>query len=312
MANQADYKTSQMAESLEERGLALVALQKEIENKSVPCGLLLLSTLFLGISSSWMNGNPSDFGLVHLFAIGAMINKAFAFGVGLTDKMYYLAIGLYIYWDMACSFLTQFHQALPLREELFQTAVDLSTKRQPHPVTGIATHLIYILGKIGRYQRQVLDTGTRNIDQENLLEAQLADWKTPPAGRELQLIAECYRLSGFVMLYSAKDDESYDNRITTYAKTVVDMLGEIPTSSPRVDFQGLVLMIVGGEVTDIRRRATVVARFQAVYQMKKLEVTLYGEQLVKEIWALRAQGIRCFYVERYAGPWLAHYAWVVL
>lgn len=41
----------------------------------------------------------------------------------------------------------------------------------------------------------------------NLLEAQLADWKTPLAERELQLIAECYRLTGFVMLYSAKDDE---------------------------------------------------------------------------------------------------------
>ena len=293
LANRANYETSQMAQSFEERGLALVALQKEIKNKSVPCGLLLLSTLFLGISSPWINGNPSDFGIIHLFAISAMINKAFAYGIGLTDKMFYLAIGLYIYWDMACSFLTRFNQALPLREELFQVAIDLSTKRLPHPVTGIATQLIYILGKIGRYQRQVLDTKQRNIDQENLLEAQLTDWKMPPAERELQHIAECYRLTGFIMLYSAKGDGLYDARITLYAERVVDMLDEIPTNSPRVNFQGLVLMIVGGEITDPRRRAIVLARFQALYQIKKLQVNLHGAQLVKEVWALRAQGTSC-------------------
>lgn len=293
LANQANYERSRMVQSFEERGLALVALQVEIKNKSVPCGLLLLSTLFLGISSPWMNGNPSDFGVEHLSAISAMINKALAHKIGPPDKMYYLAIGLYIYWDMSCSFLTPFNQALPLREELFQLAVDLSTNRTPHPVTGVATQLIYILGKIGRYQRQVLDTQQRNMDQENLLEAQLKDWETPPAEQQLQHIAECYRLTGFCMLYSAKGDELYDGRISSHAARIVDMLDKIPTTSPRLNFQGLVLMIVGGEIDDPKRRGIVLARFRELYRMKKLQVNLYGERLVKAVWSLRDQGTKC-------------------
>ncbi|RFU33060.1 hypothetical protein B7463_g3291, partial [Scytalidium lignicola] len=293
LANQANYKMSQMVQSLDERGLAIVALQKEIKNRSVPCGLLLLSTLCLGISSSWMNGNPSDFGSEHLSAVSAMINKAFAYGVGPPDDMYYLAIGFYIYWDTACSFLTPFNQAIFLREELFQIARDLSTKRPPHAVTGIATELLYILGKVGRYQRQVLDTKRRNIDQENLLEAQLTDWKTPSAEQELQNIAECYRLTGFLMLYSSKGDEMYDGVISEYAGRIVDMLDKIPMTSPRLNFQGLVLMIVGGEISDPRRRDIVITRFRALYRRKKLQVNLYGEQLVKEVWTLRDYGTRC-------------------
>jgi len=293
LANQASYKMSQMVQSFDERGLALVALRKEIKNKSVPCGLLLLSTLFLGMSSSWMNGNPSDFGFEHLSAVSAMIDKAFAHGVGPPDEMYYLAIGLYIYWDMACSFLTPFKEALPLREELFKIARDLSTKRTSHPVTGVATELFYILGKIGRYQRQVLDTKQRNIDQENLLEARLAGWETPPAEEELQEIAEFYRLTGFLVLYSAKGDESYDGIISVYAGRIVNMLDETPTTSPRLNLQGLVLMIAGGEIDDPRGRNIVITRFRALYRMKKLQVYLYGEQLVKEVWALRDQGTKC-------------------
>jgi len=293
LADQASYKIPQMVQSFDERGLALIALQKEIKNKSVPCGLLLLSTLFLGMSSSWMNGNPSDFGVEHLSAVSAMINKAFAHGVGPPDEMYYLAIGLYVYWDMACSFLTPFNEALSLREEVFQIARELSTNRPPHAVTGVAAELFYILGKIGRYQRQVLDIKQRNVDQEKLLEAQLTDWKTPPGERELQNIAECYRLIGFLMLYRARGDESYDGVISVYAGRIVDMLDEIPTTSPRLNFQGLVLMIAGGEIDDPRRREIVKARFQALYRRKRLQVILYGQQLVEEVWALRDQGTRC-------------------
>lgn len=292
MADLANYEVSQMTQSFEERGLALVALQKEIKHKSVPCGLMLLSTLFLGISAPWISGNPSDFGIVHLFAISAMINKAFANGVGLTDNMFYLAIGLYIYWDMACSFLTHFNRALPLREELFQIAINLSTKGLSHPVTGIATHLIYILGKIGRYQRQVLDTNLRNLDQENLLETQLTDWKMPAAEPQLQQIAECYRLTGFIMLYSTKNDEVYNNRISAYAEKVVDMLNDLPTTSPRANFQGVLLMLAGSEISDPIRRDVVLSKFKALHQTKKVKVTLHGEQLVKEVWALRDKGIR--------------------
>lgn len=295
LAKRADYKTSRMVRSFDERGLALVSLRDEIKYRSVPCGLLLLSTLILGISSPWMSSSPSDFGAEHLSAVSAMINKAFAYGIGPPDDMYYLAIGLYIYWDMACSFLTPFTHALPLREELFQLARDLSTKRRPHPVTGVATELFYVMGKIGRYLRQTLDTSQRNIEQEKLLETQLMDWKTPPADPELESIAECYRLTGLFMLYTAKGEDKVPggDSLVTCAERILDMLEEISSTSPRLNFQSLILMIVGGEIDDLRRRAIVLARFQALYQVKKLVVNLYGLKVVKEVWALRDQGKKC-------------------
>jgi hypothetical protein len=88
LANRANYEASQMVQSFEERGLALVALREEIKNKSVPCGLFRLSVSFLGISSPWMNSNPSNFGMEPLAAISVMINKGFAYSVGPPDRMY--------------------------------------------------------------------------------------------------------------------------------------------------------------------------------------------------------------------------------
>lgn len=282
---------------LEERGKALKSLRLELLDKRNLNERTLLTIVILGSSACWFTEDATDFGLEHLHAANAVLEQLL---VGYKDgadrsHLFYTATGMYMYWDMACSFLAPLQQ-LPVRNKLlYSVAKRMDSFRPPHPVLGVSTELFLVLGSIGRSIRRFRDTGTANASLEAELLSRLQSWEAPtvilnPDLEQAVSMALCLRELGFIMLLTLSNSADRAQTMATHVKTLLDVLKHIPVTSPYFGFQALVLTMASGACTDSADRAIIVKHFVQLYGHNRLRVNYQALEMVRETWELTDRG----------------------
>ncbi|KIW91496.1 uncharacterized protein Z519_07462 [Cladophialophora bantiana CBS 173.52] len=290
-----NFSLPQATRSLEERSKALKCLREEIDEKDCATEVILFTVIILGHSAGWLSDDTSEFGLEHLLAANTIINGLLRDYRDDTKKseLFYLALGMFLYWDMTCSFLAPLER-LPIRNPLLaKVAKRMDTGERPHSVVGISSELLLLLGSVGRLCRRVWETNVSHPTLERKLEAQLLQWQPPAETPELEqaiVVARCFRSTGLIMLYGLDQTTEHEESMAIQVKTVIENLKRIPESSPYYGFQAFVLAVVSSEVMDKDSREFFVRQFHQLYKHNRLRANYQALQLTQEIWAKRDLG----------------------
>ncbi|KAE9567697.1 Transcriptional regulatory protein moc3 [Colletotrichum fructicola] len=204
-AHQHFFDPSQMARCLEERGIAIQLVQREIANPPKDVFPVFLTVLMLGLSTAWIEGPVTQFGLQHLYGARALVDIMLADSSLPEDNpsVFSFTIGAYLYWDMATAFLVPSSEQAPIDNvDLFLGV--LQTGSDYHPIGGYCTEVYYHLSSVGRYCRRVCDTGLRNVEEENHLENMLIGWKPEGDNEALVTIGEAFKIHGLINLAISK------------------------------------------------------------------------------------------------------------
>ncbi|KAF7589736.1 hypothetical protein BBP40_003935 [Aspergillus hancockii] len=282
-ARHEQYFSAQVARIvLEEREKALTCFRKELGNLGTRPQLSFLTAMLLAISHA-ADHDMADFGKWHLFAARSLINqmlqdKTLPWDMGPLNR---LCFGVYLYWDMNTAFLVHPDEQPALDRPSLSTAVQ-TIGLWHHPMYGFGTELIFILAKLGRYCRQVLQSHHKPALM--LLYESL---------RKHSLIL-LYRICGWNRFFTNPRFEEFDFEplIHHYALETLNHILQIPTSSNYLNFQSLPLLTAGSELarTDGDSRDDVRYRLRALYSMNRLPSNLYALELLEDIWATRDNG----------------------
>jgi hypothetical protein len=289
------FNLPQSARSFEERSKALKCLRQEIDDKDCATEAILFTVIILGHSSGWLSDETSDFGLEHLLAANTIINGLLRDDATTKSDLFYVALGMFLFWDMTCSFLAPL-ECLPTRNPLLaQVAKHMDAFRPVHPVVGISSELLLVIGSVGRLCRRVWEANVSHPTLERKLETQLLQWRPPTETPELEhaiVVARCLRSTGLVMLYGLDQTTEREELMAIQVKTVIETLKKVPTSSPYYGFQAFPLAVVSSEITDKDSREFFVREFDQLYQHNRLKSNHQALQLVQEIWAKCDSGHR--------------------
>lgn len=290
-----NFSLPQASRSLEERSKALRCLRQEIDDKDGTIEATLFTIIILGHSSGWLTDDTSDFGLEHLLAANTVINGCLRDYDDDTEKseLFYVALGMFLYWDMTCSFLAP-SERLPTRSPILgRVAKRMDAFRPPHSVVGISSELLLLVGSVGRLCRRVWETNESHPTLEHKLEARLLQWQPPIETPELEhaiIVARCFRSTGLIMLYGLDQTTERDELMAIQVKIVIENLKKIPESSPYYGFQAFVLAVVSSEVMDKDSRDFFIREFHQLYQHNRLRANYHAMHLTQEIWAQRDLG----------------------
>ncbi|KAB8209843.1 hypothetical protein BDV34DRAFT_210009 [Aspergillus parasiticus] len=282
-ARHEQYFSAEVARiALEERGKALASFRKELGTGQTRLLLSMLTELLLALSHG-ADRDMTDFGKWHLFAARTLINKM------LEDTSHP--------WNLNPLF------RLYEQQELDAPGLSLAVQQVGHwhhPIYGSCTDLIFILGNLGRYCRQLLYSGHRSFTREAQLEKLLYLWNAPSTEPTLVLLYESLRKHGLILLYRICGwndtftnpylrEISLEPLIHRYALETVDHLLQIPASSNYLNFQSLPILTAGSELRreDNKLRDDVRHRLRALYSVNRLPVNLHALELLEEIWAAR-------------------------
>lgn len=200
-AHQHFFDPSKLSRCLEERDLAIRLVRREIAQPPEDVFPVFLTVLLLGLSTAWIEGPTTEFGLQHLRGARALIDIVLD-DSSVRDKrpsVFGFMIGAYLYWDMSCAFLVPSCQQLPeYTAEILMAVLDVGT--QYHPIGGYCTEIFYFIGLVGRYCRYVHDTGVRDHDLEDQLEHNLLSWEPTCEDKALAAMSEAFRLHGLINL----------------------------------------------------------------------------------------------------------------
>ncbi|KIW64635.1 hypothetical protein PV04_09558 [Phialophora macrospora] len=292
---QGHFNLPQATLSLEERSKAYICLRQEIDSTDRATEVILFTVIILGHSAGWLTDDTSEFGLHHLLAANTIIDGLLRDDPGGTKlgELFHLALGMFLYWDMTCSFLAPLED-LPTRNPLLgQVAKRMDAARPPHPVVGISSELLLVIGTIGRLCRRVWETDVRYPTAERRLESHLLEWQPPPETPELEhaiVAARCFRSTGLIMLYGLDQTTEREELLATQVEIVIENLKKIPVASPYYGFQAFVLSVVSSEVMDKDSRDFFVDQFHQLHNHNRLRANNQALQLVREIWARRDLG----------------------
>ncbi|KAJ0375622.1 hypothetical protein COL26b_006128 [Colletotrichum chrysophilum] len=238
-AHQHFFDPSQMARCLEERGIAIQLVQREIANPPKDVFPVFLTVLMLGLSTAWIEGPVTQFGLQHLYGARALVDIMLA-DSSLPEEnpsVFGFTIGAYLYWDMACAFLVSSSEQAPIDNvDLFLGV--LQTGSDYHPIGGYCTEVYYHLSSVGRYCRRVCDTGIRNVEEENHLENMLLGWKPEGDNEALVTIGEAFKIHGLINLAISKrhalltDPSDMDDFLSTQHIDPTLLMASILTPPP--------------------------------------------------------------------------------
>ncbi|KAF2653656.1 hypothetical protein K491DRAFT_661532 [Lophiostoma macrostomum CBS 122681] len=294
-----------------ERGRALTAFARQLEAPNPPLAPMLLGVFLLGVSSSWIESDPSQYGAEHLTGGRAIFDMLVDAEKSKRDHMDWFAIGTYVYWDMACSLLVDSAKLKPLNTSKIYAAVS-DMRWSYHPMAGRAIELLYLLSTLGRYCRSFISFGERDLELELTIEEQLVQWLSPTEGEdpELMALSEAFRDHGLILLYricgpspSSTDrlleEEIKEHRIVELALKAYDALSRIPSSSTRHIMLPIPLLTVGSELReeDEPKRKEVIERFGVLRSMNRTPVNLWAIEVLEEVWEYRRKGIRASWVE---------------
>lgn len=307
------FQHSKLNLCLEERSKAMSTLRTELQHGGRPLMPYLLTTYLLGISSSFIDEDFIDYGKEHFFAFRQMLELILADPEARTDPLMRFVVGAYVYWSLTCSTLVDpAEQEPPTTSQLDEYIINMGDNR--HPITGSYTRLFYLLGKLGRHCRAVIEGGHRDAPLERTFEQQLLQWT--PSGDDIHwdTTADAFRYHGLLMLNriygqnadaTSPQDHAYtfstDNelKIKEYATQTIKSLSSIPIDSPLIVLQPIPLMTAGAELTedDGLLRGIVIGRFQALSSFNRLPANLRATQLLQEVWELKDMGVGISWLE---------------
>ncbi|KAF2653648.1 hypothetical protein K491DRAFT_769308 [Lophiostoma macrostomum CBS 122681] len=295
---------------LRERGKAIELIQSELmsmqQNQIV---VQFLTVYLLGLSSAWLDGYQNEFGREHILGARAIIGILVAGTVKEDDDFTHFAVGAYLYWDMASSFLFEPDQQKPLDTVEMHAALQKLGKRI-HPIVGNSMDLHHLLGNLGRYYRLVLDTRKRDTALEAKMEEQLLTWDSSREQTdEWKMLNGSYRLHGLISLYrisiTVPNDQDaqgetpllqteYNSktRLRLYALQILKNALRIPEDSSYTIGLAIPLLTAGSELTsdDEQERAEVRSRLKAIYSLNRLPSNVMAMSLLQELWILRDAG----------------------
>lgn len=296
--------------ALEERGKALVSLRKEVEQNQRMPQAFLLTTMLLSLAHG-TDCDMNDYGKQHLFAARSLINKMLQNVSDLVDDdpLARLCLGMYLYWDMCSAFLVDPEEDQTIDSLNMSIAIH-KMGNWHHPMYGPCTDLLFILGNVGRYCRQILDSRHRNFTQEAIFEQQLYCWQACPPDISLGHLYEAFRKYGLIFLYRTSGQnnrftnpdllfQNQQSLIQKYAEDTIRHLMQIPTTSNYLNFQSLILLATGAELaeSDNSLRDEVRERLRAIYSLNRLPTNLRALQLLEELWCARDNGNTSFWLQ---------------
>ncbi|KAK2775096.1 hypothetical protein FQN53_003311 [Emmonsiellopsis sp. PD_33] len=308
------FQQHKMSLSLEQRSKALISFRDELQKQTTPSQYSFLTLLMLGMSSSWMAMDPTDYGKEHLLAARSIVHSVLEKKDSLNDEFTHLVMGFYVYWDMACSFCLDPEDYAPHDTTLIETYVNQVQDRF-HPIAAHSIDLYYTLGHLGRYCRSVVEGRERDILLETYLENQLLVREAPHDGPHAALLSEAFRKQGLLMLYrfcgrvdldmstSEQSQEDFSRETETVirglALETLDLLFQTPLDSTYLNLHTIPLLNAGAELTadDAELRKKVKAQLEAVYSTNRILPTLWVIQLLQELWAIRDGGLVITWLE---------------
>jgi hypothetical protein len=305
-AHEQFFKRERLETCLEERGKALLLLQRELAGRQRPHPITFLTVFMLGISTPWIDPSSSQFGYEHLSGARALIELMINPSTNTDGKFAQLALGTYLYWDMACSFLVEPDQQSTISSSIPEAVAKIAGDF--HPIMGYSAEIMYTLANLGRYCRSFIDLGIRDNALEEESEARLLAWRPTTKNPELILLGNAFRNHGLINLYricgrtSGRTEEDLDRGdyssvenveteqvIRQYALQTVRDLSLIPTHNWHTNMQAISLLTAGSELTanDQRERDMVVDRFNALYSINRLPGNLMAIDILRDVWQAR-------------------------
>ena len=187
---------------LARQGEALGCLQQELQACPSTSSSRLLTMYILGVAAACIHrDNMLEFGQAHLSAARVVLADILAKPDATQQSFNRFLIGLYVYWEMACSFLWDPGQQGDLLFGPLHVAVQ-AIKRDHHPLVGCSLEVVYCLMRLGRHCRRVIGTGVG----DHLLEASLEQTllrrdQAHNSESSLSSLGESFRLVGLILLY---------------------------------------------------------------------------------------------------------------
>lgn len=301
-AHERFFKKDCLETCLEERGKALLLLQKELGGRQQPHPITFMTVFMLGISTPWIDPSSSQFGYEHLNGARALIELILNPSTNTDSKFAQLALGTYLYWDMACSFLVDPNQQSTISSSIPEAVAKIAGDF--HPIMGYSAEIMYTLANLGRYCRSFIDLGIRDKALEEEFETRLLAWRPTTKNTELILLGSSFRNHGLINLYricgrtgcrieedldmgnhSPVDNIETEKVIRQYALQTVRDLSLIPTHNWNTNMQAISLLTAGSELTadDHRERDMVVDRFTALYSINRLPGNLMAIDILQDV-----------------------------
>ncbi|CAG8004813.1 unnamed protein product [Penicillium salamii] len=297
------FHQPKLSVSLDERGKALIALREELESQSSPLSHSFLTLLMLGMSSSWMAMEPTEYGKEHLVVAQTVAEMVIKRKDSKKEELDHLTLGIYVYWDMACSFCLDPEDHPIDGDSSLKTYVKQARNRF-HAITTHSIDLYYLLGRLGRYCRVVVDQGIRDLVYEANAEKNLKEYESIESDPAARSLTEAFRKHGLLLLhrFCGKPGVSEcifpaqvenENYVHDLAVDIIELLLQTESNSPYLNIQTIPLMSAGAEMTSLDgfKRDQIRHRLNEVYSTNRLLSTLWVIDLLEELWVLHDSGM---------------------
>jgi hypothetical protein len=324
------FQSSNLGSCLAERGKAIQALRHEIQDPARIKPASILAVFLQGVSWTWTEDHPSDYGKQHLCGARALLENMLVDKEKRQDPLVQFMLGWYLYWDMACAFIADPYDLSPLNtQQLFDAIQD--ARDSFHPMVGFNAQLFYMIACVGRHCRLVMDTGARDPFLEVTFEEQLLSWDPQHEDKTLVDMSIAYRNHALIMLYhicgnpglvssptellqqpDAADqmlmeeeslnttiDENTHSKIQDLATDTLKRLFDTPIDAACFSFHSIPLLTAAAELPreQLDDRSTVVYRFKALYSTNRVAVNMWAIELLEELWDLHDCGIHVSWLE---------------
>ncbi|KAK7214204.1 hypothetical protein V2G26_021382 [Clonostachys chloroleuca] len=309
------FRSNKLITCLQERGLAIQALRREMQDGANLKPASLLTVFLQGVSWLWTEDHPNNYGKEHLQAARTLLEKMLEDPEKRRDPLVKFMLGWYLYWDMSCAFIAEPQDLTPLNTAQMFDAIQ-STRSSFHPMIGFMSELLYLIACLGRHCRLVLETEARDPVLEATFEGQLLAWEPDHDDQDLVDMSIGYRNHGLIMLYNIcgvpsqaddltpSDDASgaiHDSqtRIRPLVLDSLERLFKTPVDAPCFSFHSTPLLTAAAELTknDEELRTASVKRFKAIYSTNRVAVNMWAIDLLEELWGLRDCGINITWLE---------------
>ncbi|CAH0051571.1 unnamed protein product [Clonostachys solani] len=308
------FKPDQLTTCLQQRGLAIQALRLEMQDLAHVKPASLLSVILQGISWSWTEDHPSNYGREHLQAARTLLESMLDDPEKRRDKLVQYILGWYLLWDMSCAFIAEPHTLTPLNTAQMFDAIQ-AARGYFHPMIGFSLELMYLIACLGRHCRVVMETEVGDAVLEATFEEQLLAWDPDHEDQNLVDMSIAYRNHGLIMLYnicgipgrdndSAQDasgmaEKNSQTRIRSLVNDTLERLFRTPVGEPCFNFHSTPLFTASAELTreDADLRIAAVNQFRAIYSTNRVAVNLWAIEVLEELWNLHDCGINITWLE---------------
>ncbi|KAM6508284.1 hypothetical protein FALCPG4_018158 [Fusarium falciforme] len=309
------FQSTELTTCLQERGLAIQALWHEMQDAAHLKPASLLTVFLQGVSWSWTEDHPNNYGKEHLQAARGLLERMLEDPEKRRDPLVQFMLGWYLYWDMSCAFIAEPQDLAPLNTAQVFDAIQ-ATRSSFHPMIGFSSELLYLIACLGRHCRLVLDTKARDPVLEATFEGQLLAWEPDHDDQNLVDMSIEYRNHGLIMLYNIcgapfqHDDstlgedtsdlvEDSQARIRPLVMDTLERLFKTPVDAPCFSFHSTPLLTAAAELAkdNTELRSAAVDRFKAIYSTNRVAVNMWAIELLEELWDLHDCGINVTWLE---------------